>query len=52
MSQKDLEEKTGIAQSEISRIEGGARNPSIRLLQRLAEGMGMELIVSFVPKGA
>ena len=52
MSQKDLAEKTGIAQSEISRIEGGVRNPSIKLLQRLAEGMGMELIVSFVPKGA
>ena len=52
MSQKELAEKTGIAQSEISRIEGGSRNPSVKLLQRLADGMGMDLIVSFVPKGA
>lgn len=52
MSQKDLAEKTGIAQSEISRIEGGIRNPSIKLLQRLADGMGMDLVVSFAPKGA
>ncbi len=50
MTQKELAEKTGIAQTEISRIENGSRNPSIRLLQRLADGMGMVLKVSFEPK--
>ena len=50
MTQKELSEKTGIAQAEISRLENGTRNPSIRLLQRLAEGMGMVLHVTFVPK--
>ena len=39
-----------INQTEISRLENGSRNPSIKLLQRLAEGMGMTLKVSFVPR--
>ncbi|MBQ6442977.1 MAG: helix-turn-helix domain-containing protein [Lachnospiraceae bacterium] len=52
MSQKELSEKTGIAQAEISRLENGTRNPSIKLLQRLADGMGMVLHVTFTPKGA
>ena len=50
LTQKQLAEKTGIAQTEISRLENGTRNPSIRLLQRLAEGMDMVLDVRFRPK--
>lgn len=50
MTQKELAEATGIAQGEISKLENGTRNPSIKLLQRLAEGMNMALNISFVPK--
>ena len=50
LTQKQLAERTGIAQTEISRLENGTRNPSIRLLQRLAEGMGMVPDVRFRPK--
>ena len=50
MTQKELSEKTGIAQTEISKLEKGTRNPSIKLLQRLADGMDMVLKVTFVPK--
>ena len=50
MSQTELSERTGIAQTEISKLENGTRNPSVRLLQRLAEGMGMVLKIEFVPK--
>ena len=50
LTQKELAERTGIAQTEISRIESGARNPSLKILQRLADGMGMVLKVSFEPK--
>ena len=50
MTQKELSQKTGIAQTEISRIENGTRNPSIKLLQRLADGMDMVLNISFTPK--
>ena len=50
MSQKELSERTGIAQTEISKLENGTRNPSIKLLQRLADGMDMVLNISFIPK--
>lgn len=50
MTQKELSERTGIAQTEISKLERGTRNPSIKLLQRLADGMGMVLNISFTPK--
>lgn len=50
MTQKELAEVTGIAQGEISKLENGTRNPSIKLLQRLAEGLDMTLNVSFLPK--
>ncbi len=50
MTQKELAEATGIAQGEISKLENGTRNPSIKLLQLLAEGMDMTLSVSFSPK--
>ena len=50
LTQKELSERTGIAQTEISRLENGTRNPSIKLLQRLADGMDMVLNVTFTPK--
>ncbi len=50
ITQKDLAEKTGIAQTEISKIENGTRNPSVKLLQRLANGLDMELHIEFLPK--
>lgn len=49
LSQKQLSELTGINQADISRIENGNANPSIRTLQRLAEGLGMKLKLEFVP---
>lgn len=50
ITQKQLSEATGIAQSDISRIEKGAANPTLNLLKRLADGLGMKLKVEFVPK--
>lgn len=50
LSQKELAKRTGIAQTEISKLERGMRNPSIKLLQRLADGLGMVLNVTFTPK--
>ena len=52
MTQKELSEKTGIAQGDISRIERGNANPSLRTLQRLARGMKMTLRLEFVPEGS
>lgn len=50
ITQKELAERTGINQADISKLENGTRNPSVKLLQRLAEGMGMVLKIEFVPK--
>ena len=40
MTQKELSERTGITQADISRIENGTRNPSLSMLKRLAKGLG------------
>ena len=50
MTQKELSEKTGIAQSDISKIETGNANPALSTLKRLAEGMDMVLRLEFIPK--
>ncbi|MCI6377067.1 MAG: helix-turn-helix domain-containing protein, partial [Clostridiales bacterium] len=49
LTQKQLAEKTGIAQADISKLESGNANPSLRTLRRLAEGMGMQIKLEFVP---
>jgi len=48
-TQKQLSEATGITQADISRLENGTGNPSIRTLKRLAAGLGMQLKLEFVP---
>lgn len=52
LTQKDLAERTGINQADISKLENGTRNPSLKLLKRLADGMGMALKIEFVPKAS
>lgn len=49
ISQAELALRTGIDQSDISKIERGAANPSVMTLSRLAGAMGMELKLSFCP---
>ena len=49
LTQKELAERTGIAQADISKMENGSANPSLRTLRRLAAGMGMQLKLEFVP---
>lgn len=49
LTQKDLADRTGIAQADISKLENGNANPSLKTLQRLADGMGMKLKLEFVP---
>ena len=50
ITQKQLSGMTGITQADISRIENGTRNPSLSMLKRLAEGLGMRLKLEFVPR--
>ena len=50
LTQKELSERTGINQADISKLENGTRNPSLNLLKRLADGMDMKLQLVFSPK--
>ena len=50
LTQKELAQRTGINQADISKLEHGIRNPSINLLKKLAEGIDMALKIEFVPK--
>ena len=49
LTQKQLAETTGINQADISRLENGTANPSLRTLKRLAAGLGMNLELRFTP---
>ena len=43
-----LQPELTIAQADISKLERGNANPSLRTLQRLAAGMGMNVKIEFV----
>lgn len=47
LTQKQLAEKMGTAQANISRFENGNANPSLDFLQKMAACMGKKLHVSF-----
>ncbi len=48
LTQSDLAERTGIRQSNISRIEKGQALPSISTLSKIAHGLGKQLQIKFV----
>lgn len=47
LTQKDLANRIGIRQSNISRLESGNYNPSLVFLKKVAEGLGKELHIEF-----
>jgi predicted transcriptional regulator len=48
LTQKELAERTGIRQPNISRLERGQCSPTLDTLSALARGLGKELKVTFV----
>ena len=50
MTQKQLSELTGINQSDISKLESGKANPTLELLNRIANAMDMKLKIELIPK--
>ena len=48
ISQQELAEVTGINRSDISKIENGNANPSLRTIKRVAEGLGKKVEIRFV----
>lgn len=49
MSQRELSERSGINQSNLSKIENGIINPSISTIQRLAASLGHKVELRFIP---
>lgn len=47
ITQKQLAEKSGVSQSNISKIENGTYRPSITILKRIADAFGKRLIIEF-----
>lgn len=47
LTQTELAEKIGTTQGNISRLESGRYNPSVRFLRRVARALEKELEVSF-----
>lgn len=47
LTQKELSLKTGIRQSNLSRIERGVSSPNIATLETIAKGLGKKLHIEF-----
>ncbi len=47
ITQEELAERTGIKQSNISRLERGTYNPSLSSLKKVAKGLNKELHIEF-----
>ena len=47
LTQKELADKIGIKQSNISRLESGEYNPTLGFLKKVASGLGKELHIEF-----
>ena len=48
ITQQELSERTGIAQGDISKLENGSANPSVKTLERIATALGKRLKIEFV----
>ncbi len=48
LSQKQLSERTGISQANISKIENGRYLPGILILKKLSDALGRRLVIDFV----
>ena len=47
LTQKELADRIGIKQSNISRFESGNYNPSLDFLKKIADGLGKEIYIEF-----
>lgn len=52
MSQAELARKVGSTQPAIARLEAGGVAPNIDTLERIAEALGLKLVVKFSKPGA
>ena len=50
LTQEQLAKLTGAKQSSIARVESGKHNPSLRLLEKIAEALDTKLDIRFISK--
>ena len=50
VTQKELAKRTGLSQANISNIENGTTHPTIGSLQRIADALGKQLLISFAER--
>ena len=50
MTQAELAKASGMDQRVISRVETGETLPTVRTLGKIAQGLGDNLVIAFVPK--
>ena len=50
ISQEELAKRMGTGQAVISRLEGANAKPSISLIQRLADALGLRIELKFYPR--
>ncbi|OHA24687.1 MAG: hypothetical protein A3B11_00710 [Candidatus Taylorbacteria bacterium RIFCSPLOWO2_01_FULL_44_26] len=46
LTQKQLAQKLGIAQSALARFESGRTNPTLSFLQKITSGLGLKITVT------
>ncbi|MCL2222525.1 MAG: helix-turn-helix transcriptional regulator [Oscillospiraceae bacterium] len=50
VTQNQLAEKSGVSQSNISKIESGNYHPSIATIKKIADALGKRLIIDFIDR--
>lgn len=50
LTQQQLADRMGIDRADVSKLENGNANPSLKMLKRLAAGLNRTLKIEFVPK--
>ncbi|MCD6065184.1 MAG: helix-turn-helix domain protein [Bacteroidetes bacterium] len=50
LQQKDLSEMSGVSLRTIIQVENGVGNPALKTLQKLAEVLGMEILLTIKTK--
>ena len=49
LSQRELADRMGMAQPNLVPLERGRKSPTVRTLEKMADALGCDLVISFQP---